>query len=183
MKLKPLIVSLSLAAICLSSANVSANSGTIQFTGAITSTTCDMLISSDGVASSNKIVDLGTYVVGDATAVGAFGTAKDIKLTPDLTTCTPAPTDFSSGGLVSVNTGQVDGANGDVIVSADTATTNVGVLFYANTNTPILNQGALDGIVDAGDGSVTFTAQPYAVEATINAGPISGTATFTVAYK
>ena len=191
MKLKPLIVSLSLASTCLLSANASANTGTIHFIGTITNTTCEIQVATDGVVSPDKIVDLGSYLKSDVDTeisgvAQAFGTQKTVTLVPDPSTCS-APADFASGAEIQVISGNTDSVNSDVITTADSLTTNVGVLFLLGGTTGVVNKGTIatqDGVdYDPNIGEVQFTAQPYAIAGTVNPGPISGAATFSVAYK
>ncbi|WP_028766081.1 fimbrial protein [Shewanella fidelis] len=202
MKLKQLIVSLSLASTCLLSANASANSGTIHFAGSITNTTCDIQIATNGVVSSDGIVYVGDYLKTDvdsylAGSAGPFGAADttdqgplDVSLIPDPATCSPAlaATDhFLSGADVTLSAMYTDAVNSNVITDGNTVNTNVGVQILLANGDAVLNQGTislLEGAnFDDDTGEVKFIVQPYAVAATVNPGPIKGTANFIVAYK
>ncbi|GIU32659.1 hypothetical protein TUM3792_45290 [Shewanella sp. MBTL60-007] len=189
MKLKSLIVSLSLASTCLLSANASANTGTINFIGSISTTTCEIQVATDGVISPDHVVDLGSYLVSDVNTLtggahSAFGTIKDVTLIPDPSTCS-VPADFAGGAEIKVSTNSTFGPNSNVITSDDSAISNAGIEFLLGGVTPILNKtvSTTDGVdYDSNNGEVQFTAQPYAL-GTVAPGPISGTATFSVSYK
>lgn len=189
MKLKSLIVSLSLASTCLLSANASANTGTIHFIGSLTTTTCEIQVATDGVISPDHVVDLGSFLVSDVNnltggAPQAFGTVKNVTLIPDPSTCSTPPT-FGSGAEVKVLTNSTFGSNSNVITSEDSAISNAGIEFLLGGTTPILNKTVptTDGVdYDSNNGEVLFTAQPYAL-GTVTPGPITGTATFSVSYK
>ncbi|MFV8458755.1 fimbrial protein [Vibrio owensii] len=175
-----------LAALAMASATgASANTGTIKFSGAITSSTCDINLTVDGIVSPTGVAELGTYDASAASTVGVFGTPVALSLVPDLATCTSSPAGL--GAQVSVVSPQVDDANTSVITNADTATTNVGVLLTLESGTPVVNQGNIaltsgSTDLDATTAAINFTAQPYATEATIAAGLIGGTASYTVSY-
>lgn len=175
-----------LAALAIASATgASANTGTIKFSGAITSSTCDMNLTVDGVVSPTGVAELGTYDASAASAVGTFGTPVALSLVPDLATCTSSPAGLDA--QISVSAAQVDSANTSVITSAGSATTNVGVLLTLESGTPVVNQGNValtsgSADLDAATAAINFTAQPYATEATISAGLIGGVASYTVSY-
>jgi type 1 fimbria pilin len=88
--------------------------------------------------------------------------------------------------MLNVQSAQTDETNTNVVTNADTATTNVGVLFQLASGTSVVNTGSVSLTSGGGDldntGSIHFKAQPYAVAATIAPGIIGGVVTYTVAY-
>lgn len=59
-----------------SAASVYASTGTITFTGAVTSTTCDIVLDVDGLTNGSGMIDLGTA------EVSGVGTLTTITLSP-----------------------------------------------------------------------------------------------------
>ncbi|HEY2455094.1 MAG TPA: hypothetical protein VGI71_21220, partial [Scandinavium sp.] len=101
--------------------SASANTGVITFTGAISSSTCNMNVVVNGVTSPTAVVDLGVWQATDATAVGSFGNPVDIALVPDISTCSTSPA--GSNAMLNVQSAQTDETNTNVVTNADTATT------------------------------------------------------------
>lgn len=164
--------------------SASANTGIIKFSGAISSSTCNMNVVVNGVTSPAGVVDLGIYKVSDATAVGDFGTETQLALAPDPASCDISPA--GSDAMLKIDASQTDATNTSVVTNADSATTNVGVLFQLASGTAVVNQGSVSltsGNADLDvDGGIHFTAKPYALSATIAPGTIGGSVSYTVAY-
>lgn len=183
--MKTLTLSALMATALFTATSASANTGTIKFSGTITSSTCDIQVEVDGVVSPTGVAELGNFKVTDATAIGTFGTPVAISLVPDLATCDTPP-----GGVnaqLSVVSARVDSANTDVITSTDTDTTNVGVQFVLASDTSVVNAGNVNLTsgstdLDGTTAAVNFVAQPYAVVDTIASGLIGGTASYTISY-
>ncbi|MBF7993693.1 fimbrial protein [Rahnella laticis] len=195
--MKKLITAVAVAASLLSAAsmNANANTGTIRFTGAISASTCDFNVAVDGVVTPTGVVDLGVYPKTEATAIGLFGTQKNVSLVPDAATCTPdlatvgSDTDHPDGlaAMVKIDASQVDVTNTDVVTSPETLTTNVGVQFKLASGQSVVNAGAVtldtaNGDFDKVSGAINFIAQPYALATAINGGIIGGEVSYTVAY-
>lgn len=181
--LKKTIIAAALSAGLFSSIS-SANTGIINFTGAISSSTCDFNVAVDGVMSPAGVVDLGTFKAADVTSVGEFGTAKKVSLVPDTASCdiAPAGTDVA----IAIIANQTDAANSDILTTADTAITNAGVEFTLASGAAVINKGGValtSGTQDLdANGVVNFVAQPYALSSNVNAGVIGGAVSYTVAY-
>lgn len=184
--MKNYIYAFSLSAMLVTSVmgSASANTGIIKFSGAISSSTCNMNVVVNGVTSPTGVVDLGIYKVSDATAVGEFGTATNLSLTPDLASCDISPA--GADAMLKIDAAQSDATNTSVVTNLDSATTNVGVLFELASGTAVVNKGSVNlasGSADLdADGGIHFTAQPYALSATIAPGTIGGSVAYTVAY-
>jgi len=165
-------------------ANASANTGVINFTGAISSSSCDFNVAVDGVVSPTGVVDIGTYKASDVTAAGVFGTAKNVSLIPDPASCDIIPA--SANASVAIIANQTAASNSNVLTTADTTLTNAGVLFQLASGTSVINKGGVQLTAGTTDldaaGAVNFTAQPYALSTTVNAGVIGGAVSYTVAY-
>ncbi|HAV1831920.1 TPA: type 1 fimbrial protein [Enterobacter hormaechei subsp. steigerwaltii] len=166
------------------STTASANTGTIIFNGAISSSTCDFNVAVDGVMSPTGVVDLGTFKASDVTAVGGFGTAKNVSLVPDSASCDVDPA--GANASVAITSQAVSAANTDVLVSPDTDTTNAGVEFKLASGQSVINKSGIaltSGTADLdASGAVNFTAQAYALSSTVNAGNIGGSLNYSVAY-
>ena len=162
----------------------SANNGIIKFSGAITSSTCNMNLAVNGVVSPTGVAPLGIYKSSDVSGIGEFGNQMDLSLVPEAASCDVLP--GGSDAMVTVSSSYTDATNTNVILSAESQTTNVGVLFQMKSGTQIVNQSAValtSGSDDlSADGSINFTAQPYALNATVNPGIISGVVQYSVAY-
>ncbi|MBB1200724.1 type 1 fimbrial protein [Enterobacteriaceae bacterium 89] len=163
-----------------------ANSGVITLQGAISSSTCNMNLSVNGVVSPSGVADLGIYKASEASGtVGTFGNQTNLSLIPDPASCDVSP--VGSDAMIIADTSATDASNTDVLVTADSSTTNVGVLFQLASGASVLNKGGVTltaGTADLDDttGAVNFTAQPYALQATVNPGVIGGSVAYTVAY-
>ena len=162
-----------------------ANSGVITLQGAISSSTCNMNLSVNGVVSPSGVADLGIYKASDVSAVGVFGTPTQLSLIPDPASCDVSPA--GSDATIIADTNATDATNTDVLVTADSKTTNAGVLFKLASDTSVLNKGGVSltsgsADLDATTGAVNFTAQPYALSATVSPGVIGGSVAYTVAY-
>lgn len=162
----------------------SANTGIIKFSGAISAATCDMNVSVNGIVSPTGVVDLGVHKASDVTAVGTFGTAVNLALTPDEATCDISPA--GEDALVQISAAQTDATNTSVVTSAETTTTNAGVLFQLASGGNVVNNGSVSLTSGSADldaaGAIHFTAQPYAIAASVNPGIIGGSVSYTVAY-
>lgn len=183
-------ITTSLLSLVSMNANAAPNTGIIKFSGAISAATCEMNVVVDGVVSPTGVVDLGVYDAdtvntGLASAPGAFGTAKAVSLVPDAATCAGDPTGATTA--VKIDASQTDATNTSVVTSADTTTTNAGVLFTLADDTAVVNVGTVtlettDSNLDATTGSIKFKVQPFAVTDTVAAGIIGGSVSYTVAY-
>jgi major type 1 subunit fimbrin (pilin) len=176
--------SLSALAIFLSG-NAFANTGTIKFSGAVTSSTCDINVSVNGVVSPTGVAELGTYAVADASAIGKFGAPINIALVPDLSSCNVAP--GGSNAQINISATSVDSANTDVITDGQSSITKVGVHFTLESGTSVVNKGNValasgSTDLDATTAKVNFVAQPYATTTPINAGNIGGVVAYTISY-
>lgn len=184
--MKKLITSSLIVIAIVSSTSIMAagNTGIIKFTGAISSSTCNFNIVANGSTSPTGVVDLGVWSVSDATSQGAFGNKINVSLVPDEETCDTSPA--GSDASVQISAAQTDPTNTSVVTSAETATTNAGVEFRLKDGAAIINTGAFKMTSSSpnlsDDGSINFTAQPYAVTSVIAAGIIGGSVSYTVAY-
>lgn len=162
----------------------SANNGIIKFSGAISSSTCNMNLSVNGVVSPTGVAPLGIYKASDVSGIGEFGNQMDLSLVPEAASCDVLP--GGSDAMVTISSSYTDETNTNVVLSNESLDTNVGVLFQLKSGTQIVNQSAValtSGSDDlSADGSINFTAQPYALSATVNPGVIGGVVQYSVAY-
>lgn len=164
--------------------SASANTGVINFTGAISSSSCDFNVAVDGVVSPTGVVDIGTYKASDVTNAGVFGTAKNVSLIPDPASCDVVPA--AADASVSIIANQTDASNTDVLTTADSVLTNAGVQFTLASGASVINRGGVQLSSGSADldasGAVNFIAQPYALSSSVSAGVIGGAVSYTVAY-
>ncbi|EGQ8284302.1 hypothetical protein DBT82_RS16945 [Vibrio parahaemolyticus] len=165
----------------LASSSVFANTGTVNFIGSITDTTCDFTAEQDGAQTNN--VDLGTWSVADVT--GESTTDVDFSLVgknTDGTVCTltsgksvdvswvPVTGSWDAYGLQ--NTGTAEGAAVKLMDKNEKAFSTV----YTNVNYTES---------DVTDGRLPFKAKIVKAgsAATVKAGTVLAAASFSVAYK
>ncbi len=160
-----------------SSAMAAPNSGTVNFTGAVSTATCNLSVK-DTSGADIPNVNLGT-LANTATADGALVT---FKLVPQETTCLSkaaatmtwtSPT-LSATGLNNATTG---GTNATMGLNATNATEADKAIKQGNTS---FNYNVANGIK-----SFDFTAQLKrpAAGTTLSAGSFSAAASYVVAYK
>ncbi|HGS5703622.1 TPA: fimbrial protein [Vibrio parahaemolyticus] len=164
----------------LASSSVFANTGTVQFIGSISDTTCDFTAEQDGAQTNN--VDLGTWStsqvssgttdVVDFALVGKDGTTGEVCA---LTTgesvdvsWIPASGSWDAYGLQ--NTGTAQGA-AVKLMDKDSA-----VFSTVKTNVNYTD-------TDVTDGRLPFKAQIVKTDAAVTAGTVLSSAAFSVAYK
>lgn len=164
----------------LASSSVFANTGTVQFIGSISDTTCDFTAEQDGAQTNN--VDLGTWstdqVSNDTTEVVEFSLVGKNGETGDVCVLSsdqsvdvswiPASGSWDAYGLQ--NTGTAKGAAVKLMDKSNavfsTVKTNV---TYSDT--------------DIEDGRLPFKAQIVKTDAEVKAGTVLSSAAFSVAYK
>lgn len=175
--MKKLILGSAILAVLGMSANaMAANSGTVNFTGAVSTATCDLsLKNSAGGDIAN--VDLGTFATNVAST-----TPVNFKLIPQQNDCLTkaaatmvwtSPT-LSTTGLNNATTG---GTNASMILTASNSTNTIKQLKQGNTS--------FEYNVTGGIQSFDFVAQlakPTAPTA-MTAGAFSASASYVVAYK
>ncbi|RJT32583.1 hypothetical protein D6C13_24515 [Rahnella woolbedingensis] len=181
-----LMTAISAAMLSAAAFSASANTGIINFTGAISSSTCDFNVAVDGVVTPTGIVDMGTYKASDAPGTpDVFGTAKNISLVPDPATC-DVPVAANTDATVAIIANQTDATNTDVLTTADSLVTNAGIRFTLASGDSVINKGGVALTAGSADldanGNVNFVAQPYALSGTLSAGVIGGAVSYTVAY-
>ncbi|EKT1238278.1 fimbrial protein, partial [Escherichia coli] len=166
---KILLVTTVAALFSVQSAN--AADGTINFTGNITDTACNVEAS-----SANQSVDLGT--VSSSAFSGAGSTASPTRFTISLTTCPEAAstakvrfdgtTAPGNPSILALNSGQTAGSVGVAIYEDD-----------SNTLIPIGTASASKTLSSTGTNTMTYIAKYMATGASVSAGSANATATFT----
>ncbi|WP_105263811.1 MULTISPECIES: fimbrial protein [unclassified Escherichia] len=169
-----------LAVLGMASTAMAANSGTVNFTGAVTTATCDLSVQ-DGAGANISSVDLGTLMNNST----ADGTAVSFKLVPQDAACLAknnATMNWTSPTLTATGFGNSapNGTNAYMIMSTSnsTATSSAG---------RIIKQGqtAFDYTTATGGiQSFDFAAQlKRPVTGTMTPGAFAASASYTVAYK
>ncbi|HBA8915342.1 TPA: fimbrial protein [Escherichia coli] len=157
-----------------SSAMAANNSGTVNFTGSVSSATCDLSVQ-DAAGSEIATVDLGTMAT-TATA----GTIVNFKLVPTDNTClakTGAQMNWSSPNLTSL--GLSNSVTGGTNAYMKLGATNSTEKTYVTTGNTVFNYTAANGIK-----SFEYSAQLNKPAAgTLTAGAFATSATYSVAYK
>ncbi|EGQ9864753.1 type 1 fimbrial protein [Vibrio parahaemolyticus] len=163
----------------LASSSVFANTGTVNFIGSITDTTCDFTAEQDGAQTNN--VDLGTWAVSKvmdgSTEVKSFSL---VGKKEDGSVCEvgggksvdvswiPVTGSWDAYGLQ--NTGTAKGAAVKLMDKDDNAFSTVKTsVTYSDT--------------EATDGRLPFKAQIVKTGANVEAGTVLAAASFSVAYK
>ncbi|HGS4746581.1 TPA: fimbrial protein [Vibrio parahaemolyticus] len=164
----------------LASSSVFANTGTVQFIGSISDTTCDFTAEQDGAQTNN--VDLGTWSVSDvnsdATSIVDFSLVGKDGSTGNVCTLAsgqsvdvswiPASGSWDAYGLQ--NTGTAQGA------AVKLMDKNEAVFSTVKTNVNYTE-------ADVTDGRLPFKAQIVKTDTTVTAGTVLSSAAFSVAYK
>lgn len=161
-----------------SSAMAAPNSGTVNFTGAVSTATCNLSVQ-DSAGANVSTVNLGTL----ANTSNADGTLVSFKLVPQDATClgkadatmtSTSPT-LSPTGLSNATTG---GTNATMALNATNASGTDKAIKQGNTS--------FNYTVTGGIKSFDFSAQlkrPTGNNVTMTAGPFSAAASYVVAYK
>lgn len=160
-----------------SSAMAANNSGTVNFTGSVSSATCDLSVQ-DTAGSEIAAVDLGTLATTAAT-----GTTVQFKLVPTDNTClakTGAQMNWSSPNLTSLGLGNsVTGGTNAYMKLGATNAAETGTKAYVTTGNTVFNYTVANGIK-----SFDYAAQlNKPASGTLTAGAFATSATYSVAYK
>lgn len=166
-----------LAVLGMTSSAMASNSGTVNFTGSVSTATCDLSLK-DSAGGDIANVDLGTLA---STATGN-GTAVSFKLIPQQADCLTktaatmvwsSPT-LSATGMSNAATG---GTNASMIMTASNSSATDKAVKQGNTS---FNYTATGGIK-----SFDYAAQLVkpATGTTMTAGVFSASASYTIAYK
>lgn len=175
--MKKLILGSAILAVLGMSANaMAANSGSVNFTGAVSTATCNLSVK-DSAGADIANVDLGVL----SSTANADGTAVSFKLVPQENDClskTDATMIWTSPTLMSTgfSNATTDGTNATMSLTATNSTENDKAIKQGhNTFTYKVNGGIK---------SYDFSAQLKRPAAgTLSAGPFSATASYVVAYK
>ncbi|EHM44744.1 fimbrial protein [Hafnia alvei] len=166
-----------LAVLGMTSSAMAANSGTVNFTGAVSTATCNLSVK-DANGSDIANVDLGTLASTSATN----GTAVDFKLVPAETAClakTSANMTWTSANLnaTGLSNAATNGTNATMALQAVNATATDKMVKQGNTS--------FDYNVNGGIKSFDYKAQLMkpAAGTTMTAGPFTVSASYIVAYK
>ncbi|ESN53165.1 fimbrial protein [Enterobacter sp. MGH 16] len=162
---------------------MAADTGTIQFTGAVTDTTCSVDI---GGAGSDATVQLPT--VSATSLATAASVAGKTQFTISLSGCTGAPGTakafFEPGSTVNTNTGR--------LLNTDTAGAgNVSLQLLDGTTDTAINVGDYSqvsggtGFVDISSGSAVlpYFVQYYAEDDVVSAGAVASQVTYSISYQ
>lgn len=168
-----------LAVLGMTSSAMAANSGTVNFTGAVSTATCDLSVQ-DSAGANISSVDLGTLASTSATD----GTAVTFKLVPQDATClakNSATMNWTSPTLTAAGFGNAtqNGTNAYMIMSTSNSTKTA-------TDQRIIKQGntSFDYSVANGIKSFDFAAQlKKPATGTMTAGAFTASASYIVAYK
>lgn len=166
-----------LAVLGMTSSAMAANSGTVNFTGSVSSATCDLSVQ-DAAGSEISAVDLGTLAT-----TAAAGNAVTFKLVPSDTTClakAAAQMNWSSPNLTSLGLGNsVTGGTNAYMKLGTTNATEKGTQAYVTTGNTLFNYAVTGGIK-----SFDYSAQlNKPASGTLTAGAFATSATYSVAYK
>lgn len=160
-----------------SSAMAAPNTGTVNFTGSVSTATCEIALK-DGTGSSISNVNLGT-IATTATA----GTVVSFKLVPQEQTClakTGASVTWTSPTLsqIGIDNAEANGTNAYLNLIT-TNSTKTGTLRQIKEG-----QTAFDyNVTTGGIQSFDFQAVLAKPAAALTAGPFSASASYVVAYK
>ncbi|EEW1720671.1 TPA: fimbrial protein [Escherichia coli] len=169
-----------LAVLGMTSTAMAANSGTVNFTGAVSTATCNLAVK-DNAGGDISSVDLGTL----ASTATTNGTAVSFKLVPAETACLSktqanltwnSPTLNATGLSNEITTG---GTNATMILTTQNAT-------QTGANAAVkLGNTSFDYNVNGGIQSFNYAAQLMkpATGTTMTAGPFKASASYIVAYK
>lgn len=165
-----------LAVLGMTSSAMAANSGTVNFTGAVSTATCNLSMK-DSAGADIANVDLGVL----ASNATADATAVTFKLVPQEADClkkADASMVWTSPTLTATgfSNAATNGTNATMSLQATNTTTADKVIKQGNTS--------FDYKATAGIQSFDFSAQLKRPTAgTMTAGPFSATASYVVAYK
>ncbi|EOY5094738.1 TPA: fimbrial protein [Citrobacter amalonaticus] len=175
--MKKLILGSAIVAVMGMSANaMAANSGTVNFMGAVSTATCNLSVK-DNAGVDITSVNLGTL----ASTATTDGTAVTFKLVPQEAACltkTAANMTWTSPTLsaTGLNNASTNGTNATMALNATNATETDKFIKQGNTS---FNYNVAGGIK-----SFDFAAQLKRPAAgTMTAGPFSAAASYVVAYK
>ncbi|MGG8472668.1 fimbrial protein [Rahnella sp. PAMC25617] len=160
--------------LCFSQTVVHAADGTINFTGQIVATTCDV----NGGSTASINVDLGTVAATSFTAAG--DTSSPTAFTISLTNC---PTTFTAAAVKFDGTAD---AVDNQLLEVTGGATGVGIEIADNQGTPIPLYTAsrfypIDATAEGVD--MNFIARYKSTEATVGEGEANGTSQFTINYQ
>ena len=179
--MKKLILGSAILAVLGMSANAMAapNTGTVNFTGAVSTATCDVALKGNAGGSISE-VNLGTLA---NTATGN-GTLVSFKLVPQDQTClakTSANVSWSSSTLNSVgfaNAVTTGGTNAYMIMAAANASQRGSAASVKQ------GQTSFDyAVTSGGIPSFDYNVQLVKPTGTLTAGPFSASASYVVVYK
>ena len=163
-----------------SSAMAANNSGSVNFTGAVTSATCELSVT-DAAGSKLSAVDLGSV-----SSTSGAATAVQFKLVPSDATClakNAAQINWTSNNLTAQGLGNANtaGTNAYMTLQASNATEQ-GDKSYVKSGQTTFNYAVTRG----GIASFNYSAQlvkPTGTGVTVTPGAFSTTASYVVAYK
>lgn len=175
--MKKLILGSAIVAVLGVASNaMAANSGTVNFMGAVSTATCNLSVT-DNAGANIASVDLGTL----ASNATADGTAVTFKLVPQEAAClskTAANMTWTSPTLsaTGLNNATTTGTNATMALNATNATETDKAIKQGNCS---FNYNVANGIK-----SFDFSAQlKRPATGTMTAGPFSAAASYIVAYK
>lgn len=178
-KMKKLILGSAILAVLgvASNAMAAPNTGTVNFTGAVSTATCDLSLK-DSAGGDISNVNLGVL----SSTATANGTAVPFKLVPQDQTCltkTSANVAWSSSTLDSagISNAATGGTNAYLLISATNAT--------KNGNAAVIKQGqtSFDYSITGGIKSFDYSAVLAKPTAALTAGPFNASASYVVTYK
>lgn len=174
MIIKKLAISVILASTVFSTV-VAAADGTLNFTGKITSTACNI----DASSTSKGDIALGTVASSAFTAAGDV--AAPTRFTIVLTQC---PEELKKASV------RFDGKPSSdsrilALTSGNGVATNVGVGIYEADSTTLigLQNNSAEQNLTAETNTLTYIAKYYALDKTVGAGAANASATYTVTYN
>ncbi|MDL4619957.1 fimbrial protein [Citrobacter amalonaticus] len=160
-----------------SSAMAANNSGSVNFTGSVSSATCELSVT-DAAGAKIPAVDLGTVSNTSGTA-----TAVQFKLVPTDNTClakNAAQISWTSNNLIAqgFSNATTNGTNAYMTLQALNAT-ETGDKSYVKSGQTAFNYSARTG----GLPSFNYSAQLVKPTGTVTPGAFTTTASYTIAYK
>lgn len=172
MLIKKLVISAILTSVAFSA---TATDGTLNFTGKITSTACNI----DASSTSNGDIALGTV---SSTAFSAAGdVAAATRFTIALSNC---PTELKTA---SVRFDGIPASDNRILAltSGEGVATNVGIGIYeADSSTLIgLQKSSTAQSLATGTNTLTYIAKYYALDKNVGAGVANSSATYSVTYN
>ncbi|EOD5129670.1 TPA: fimbrial protein [Vibrio parahaemolyticus] len=163
----------------LASSSVFANTGTVNFIGAITDTTCDFTAEQDGAQTNN--VDLGTWSVSQVTSDSADVVEFSlVGKKDDGSACT-----LNSGEFVDVSWIPVTGS-WDAYGLQNTGTAKGAAVKLMDKDEKVFSTvktSVTYADTDVQDGRLPFKAKIVKTGSTVEAGTVLAAASFSVAYK